>query len=114
MGCKTTNKKRVERLANEFENEMDKQIELLIDEQQEKYLKKTSSKNSPTSQIKIDEKKIYEDVEDTDSEEELKTGLRCTKKRQKFTNDDLFYDENMDDDDENWINKQRKTLVFFI
>ena len=112
MRCKTTNKKKEERLANEFENEMDKQLELLIDKQQEKYLKKTSSKNSSTNQIKIDENKIDEDVEDTDSEEELKTGVRCTKKRQKFTNEDLFYDENMDDDDENWVNKQRKTLVF--
>jgi len=31
------------------------------------------------------------------------------KKRPKFTNDELFYDPNMDEEDENWINEQRKT-----
>jgi hypothetical protein len=51
----------------------------------------------------------YEEEEDTDSEEEFKTGLRCTKKKQKFTNDELFYDPNKDDQDENWVNKQRET-----
>ena len=103
LKCKKTKKTREEKQANEFENEIDKQLEQLIDEKQEKYLK-----NSFVNQKKNDEPKIYEE-EDTDSEEEFRTGVRCTKKRQKFTNDDLLYDENMDEDDENWINKQRKT-----
>ena len=52
---------------------------------------------------------INYEIEDTDSEEELATGLRCKKKKPQFTNDDLFYDPEMDDEDQNWINKQRKT-----
>lgn len=41
------------------------------------------------------------------SEAELETGVRTKKKREFFTNDELFYDPDMDDEDEKWINEKR-------
>lgn len=32
---------------------------------------------------------------------------RKANKKQRLTNDDLFYDPNMDDEDEKWMNRQR-------
>ena len=52
---------------------------------------------------------VVDEEEDTDSEQEDATGERVTKKRQHFTNDELFYDPKMDDADEEWMNKQRVT-----
>ena len=52
---------------------------------------------------------VDEEEEDTDSEEENATGVRVTKKRVHFTNDELFYDPEMDDADEKWMNEQRPT-----
>jgi hypothetical protein len=94
---------------------VDKQLELLINQQKDNYLNNNNEEiemltedNNNKSIVK--EKLItYEEEEDTDSEEEFKTGLRCTIKKQKFTNDELFYDPNKDDQDENWVNKQRET-----
>ena len=76
-----------------------------------KYLN-SKSIEAPAAQMEIEPKKeeiVYEEEEDTDSDEELRTGTRCTKKKKKFTNEELFYDPEMDDADENWVNKQRKT-----
>jgi len=95
---------------------MDKQLEFLINQQKDKYLNNNqeeiemSTEESTKPSKKEEEKRItYEEEEDTDSEEEFKTGLRCTKKKQKFTDEELFYDPNRDDQDENWVNKQRET-----
>lgn len=32
---------------------------------------------------------------------------RKVSKKQKLTNDDLFYDPNMDEEDEKWVDRQR-------
>jgi hypothetical protein len=95
---------------------MDKQLELLINQQKDKYLNNNNEEiemltedNNNKSIVRKEKLITYEEEEDTDSEEEFKTGLRCTKKKQKFTNDELFYDPIKDDQDENWVNKQRET-----
>lgn len=57
--------------------------------------------------------KIYFDSSGSSDEGEENTGTasgsgqRSTKKVLKLTNDELFYDPDMDDEDEKWINRQR-------
>ena len=105
-------------LADEFENEMNKELDDMIDKEHETYLKKlneyrlktdegTTSQND--NQQTQPQQQQYEEEEDTDSEAEMETGVRTTKKRAHYTNDELFYDPNLDDEDESWVNKQRKT-----
>ncbi len=101
-------------MANEFENEMNKELDDMIDKEHETYLKKLDefrikSNIGPSSQKVNEPTPQYEEEEDTDSEAELQTGVRTTKKRAHFTNDELFYDPNLDEEDESWMNKQRKT-----
>jgi hypothetical protein len=67
-----------------------------------------SSHQKLKSIIKVKEEE-KEEEEDTDSEAELTTGVRTTKKRPNFTNDELFYDPDMDDKDQDYVNKQLKT-----
>ena len=87
---------RINQQKDKYLNNNNEEIEMLTEDNKNKTI--------------VKEKLItYEEEEDTDSEEEFKTGLRCTKKKQKFTNDELFYDPNKDDQDENWVNKQRET-----
>ena len=105
-------------LADKFENSMEKELDNLVKDKEKSFSNekmetedKTSLESSESNnKEKSPEKEVkYEDEEDTDSENEIITGVRCTKKRQKFTNDELFYDPNMDEQDEIWMNKQRKT-----
>lgn len=103
---RTKSKTKEAKLADEFEDEMNQQLDTLVSKQQEKYLtNETQGEAASSTTNKI----LYEEEEDTDSDEELRTGERCTKKKQKFTNDELFYDPDMDEEDQNWINKQRQT-----
>lgn len=46
---------------------------------------------------------------DTDSEAELATGVRTKKKRQHFTNDELFYDPDADEQDAKWASEKRSS-----
>jgi hypothetical protein len=39
------------------------------------------------------------------------SGARTKIKRPHFTNDELFYDPELDEQDQNWINMQRKTCM---
>ena len=87
---------------NEFEIDMDSSLNEII--------KDLSKKQEVV--VGVDLKKeggVVDEEEDTDSEQEDATGERVTKKRQHFTNDELFYDPKMDDADEEWMNKQRVT-----
>ena len=75
---------------------MDKQLELLINQQIDNYLNNNNEEiemltedNNNKSIVK--EKLItYEEEEDTDSEEEFKTGLRCTKKSKNLQTMNYF------------------------
>lgn len=98
-------------VANDFESEMNSELDKLVEKETKTYAKFLGSKEDV--QMKEVEsssslKKTFVE-EDTDSEAELETGIRTTKKRPQFTNDELFYDPEMDTLDENWINKQRAT-----
>ena len=44
---------------------------------------------------------------DTDSEAEMATGIRTKRKRPHFTNDELLYDPDMDENDSKWIEEKR-------
>ena len=92
-------------LADEFEKEMDKQMDSLLHKEEQKYLQSVAEPadtmpaieaKEPVQQMNQQDEIDYE-IEDTDSDEELNTGLRCKKKKPQFTNDELFYDPNMDD-----------------
>ncbi len=108
-------------LADEFEAEMSQQLDSLIDKEKNKYfpdstdaaiaLKASSSqaKQHESSEKMKNEEDINYLIEDTDSEGEMATGERCKKKKPQFTDDDLLYDPNMDDEDEKWMNKHRET-----
>ncbi len=89
-------KKKKNEIKNEFELDMDSSLNKIINDLSKK------------QEVAVVERK-EEDEEDTDSEQEDATGERVTKKRQHFTNDELFYDPKMDDADEEWINSQRVT-----
>uniref|UniRef100_A0A1X7TFQ4 Uncharacterized protein n=1 Tax=Amphimedon queenslandica TaxID=400682 RepID=A0A1X7TFQ4_AMPQE len=39
----------------------------------------------------------------------MKSKLKTKRKVRKLTNDELFYDPNLDDEDEKWVEKQRRT-----
>jgi hypothetical protein len=93
-------------IADEFESEMNAELDRLVKIEAKSFLSNKENdaiKGSKKSRINQAEE------EDTDSEAEVETGVRTTKKRQHFTNDELFYDPEMDDEDQNWINKQRAT-----
>lgn len=116
-------------LADDFENEMEEELNEIVKKEKNKYSKQLLTDKMVTNQAekpnmesvemkkvtkefpkKIDlNKEINYEIEDTDSEEELATGVRSTKMKPQFTNDELLYDPDMDDDDQNWMNKQRKT-----
>ena len=89
---------------NEFELDMDSSLNNIIGN-----LSNQQKLDQMNVSAEEDDKFAEAVEEDTDSEEEDATGKRVTKKRQHFTNDELFYDPKMDDDDEKWINKQRVT-----
>jgi DNA-binding protein H-NS len=91
-------KKKKNEIKNEFELDMDSSLNKIINDLSKK------------QEVVVVERK-EEEEEDTDSEQEDATGERVTKKRQHFTNDELFYDPKMDDADEEWINSQRVTYV---
>ncbi len=90
-------------ISNQFEKEMDFNLSKII----------TSIGKSSEEQLKNVVDVQQEEESDTDSEVEEATGQRVTKKRQHFTNDDLFYDPKMDEADEEWINEQRMTFKNF-
>jgi hypothetical protein len=96
----------------DFESEMDSELDKIIERETKAYSnyfgKKTVDFSKPTQSFES-KKQVEEDEEDTDSEAELETGVRSTKKRAHFTNDELFYDPDMDQEDENWLNQQRAT-----
>ncbi len=90
-------KKKKTEIKNEFELDMDSSLNKIINDLSKK------------QELVVVERKEEDEEEDTDSEQEDATGERVTKKRQHFTNDELFYDPKMDDADEEWINSQRVT-----
>lgn len=94
--------------ADDFEKEMDTALEKLVEKQAETYSGYLGAKR-PEDQSSRSKKVDQEDDEDTDSEAELETGVRTTRKRPQFTNDELFYDPDLDDLDQEWMNKQRAT-----
>lgn len=106
-------------IVNKFEDDMNKSLNSIISnlEQKQKEDLKTieinenALKEKNDVEMKIDEKNDEENEEDsdTDSEQEEATGQRVKKKREHFTNDELFYDPTMDDQDEKWMNEQRVT-----
>ncbi len=106
-------------LADEFEAEMNQQLDSLIDIEKNKYFPESTEiipavvNSSQINKISSEKMKNEEDInyliEDTDSEEEMATGERRKKKKPQFTNDDLLYDPDMDDQDEKWMNKHRET-----
>ncbi|XP_006820475.1 E2F-associated phosphoprotein-like [Saccoglossus kowalevskii] len=74
----------------------------------------TSSANlSENKEIKGLEEAFYDDIYfDTDDEEEdekvnTSKNKKAKKKHRVVSNDDLFYDPDIDDENERWINKQR-------
>jgi hypothetical protein len=89
-------------LATDFEKEMDNEITKILKNSAMSIKSDTNSKFQKNTTLE-------EEEEDTDSDKELETGMRATIKRPHFTNDELLYDPNMDDDDQNWMNKLRKT-----
>jgi hypothetical protein len=107
-------------LADEFEKEMNAELDQIVEQKRQAYFEKPAQmgaeKVEPCKEVEVKEvgKKLRDmdinyEIEDTDSEEEMATGERCFKKKQQFTNDELLYDPEMDEADQNWINKQRET-----
>jgi hypothetical protein len=89
---------------DQFEDEMNNELNNLITAQQNKFIS-----NHDDEQINMDTQTNNEDDMDTDSEAELETGIKTKVKRIQYTNDELFYDPQMDDEDQDWINRQRET-----
>lgn len=90
----------------------------MIETEKQKYFPESVKSSEPMmavdeapkqSEPMKDDNDINYELEDTDSEEEEATGLRFKKKKPQFTNDDLFYDPDMDEEDQKWVNKHRKT-----
>lgn len=107
-------------LADDFEAEMNQKLNEMVEVQKKKYFhERTDEKLSNELKEPIIKKdsaipkssnvEMNYEIEDTDSEEELLTGVRCKKSKPQYTNDELLYDPDMDDEDQNWVNKQRKT-----
>ncbi len=97
---------------------MNQELDEIIDQEHRAYLSKLSElKQNDSMSHSGSERQAKvapvanepEEEEDTDSEAEMETGVRTTKKRAHFTNDELFYDPELDELDESWLNKQRKT-----
>jgi hypothetical protein len=107
--------KQKENRVADFESEMDSELDKLIERETKAYsgyLSKTATESPLVSKPSKEQRSEEADEEDTDSETELETGsldVRSTKKRAHFTNDELFYDPDMDQKDEDWLNKQRAT-----
>ncbi|CAF0721082.1 unnamed protein product [Brachionus calyciflorus] len=101
----TTEKTKPKNVIKAFEDEMNNDLDNFINLQEKKYAEALNRLDQPG---KSNKKEVSEES-DTDSEAELATGVRTTKKREHFTNDELFYDPEADDVDEEWMNKQRKT-----
>ena len=95
--------------VNDFENEMDQELDKLVEKKSQTYSGRLNITREEGKVVESENKRVDVEEEDTDSEAELETGVRTTKKRPNFTNDELFYDPDMDRLDENWINKQRGT-----
>lgn len=111
LPVKTKPNKKV--LSNMFEEEMSKELDNFIEMQEKKYASVFSGEEQTAKTSKDVEMENMEES-DTDSEAEMETGVRTKKKRQHFTNDELFYDPNADEEDQEWINKQRKTCKKFL
>ncbi|RNA25657.1 E2F-associated phospho [Brachionus plicatilis] len=88
-----------EKKPKSFEDEMNDELDKFVRVQEEKYFNELNGVMNGKQ----------EEESDTDSEAEFATGVRTKKKREHFTNDELFYDPNADEMDQKWINKQRIT-----
>lgn len=104
--------------AMAFEAEMDSELDKIIEKKQKPYLdmlRSTEKNVEPTTsglaacaQTKEDD---ANEESDTDSEAELATSVRTKKKRKHFTNDELLYDPNMDEEDAKWVAEKRNTVM---
>lgn len=100
-----------------FEAEMDNELEEILETKQKPFLDLVKPKESEKSILKnvqastsssaSQKKEEDEEESDTDSEAELETGVRTKKKRKHFTNDELFYDPDADDQDAKWASEMR-------
>lgn len=76
----------------------------------------TVSEVSQTEEEKATEQEYYDDIyfDSSGSEDERgeSEGIRkIGKKVRKMTNDELFYDPKMDEEDEKWMKRQRMTYL---
>lgn len=70
----------------------------------------TQSEEKTTEQEYYDE--IYFDSSGSEDERGENEGIRKVgKKVRKMTNDELFYDPKMDEEDEKWMKRQRMTYL---
>ncbi len=91
---------------------MEKELDNLIEKEIEKYDVAISSSALVDQQSKPNEFLEYENSSTESDQEEGDESMQTKKskpKKREFTNEELFYDPDMDTEDENWINEQRKT-----
>lgn len=75
-------------------------------------VKPSTSRSSEAKNAKEEEEKAdFEEDSDTDSEAELATGVRTKIKRKHYTNDELFYDPDADEEDAKWAAEKRSPTV---
>ena len=96
---------------NKSLNEESEQIITMKDSRMEveKHDKRVEENNKQNQHQSVDSKKKNEKKYEFDSSSEDEDYLT----RHTYTNDELLYDPNMDDEDQDWINSKRKTLKPF-
>lgn len=112
-----------------FEAEMNAELDDMVESKEKSFFEKIkpkerksnesetkpSTSRSAEAKNKAETQKQGEEEEeedsDTDSEAELATGVRTKKKRKHYTNDELFYDPEADEEDAKWVAEKRSPVV---
>ncbi|ESO91995.1 hypothetical protein LOTGIDRAFT_121667, partial [Lottia gigantea] len=111
---KTQNKRSNSSSEDDFEAEMNKELQETIEALENKRLSSNEEQSKENeSSNKSDIQQFYDDIyfdSDEDEEKGLYSIISKAKKSSHpvVSNDDLLYDPDMDDEDQKWVDKQRK------
>ncbi|KAK6183008.1 hypothetical protein SNE40_010565 [Patella caerulea] len=121
---KKTNKRSDSSSEDDFESEMNKELQETVKTLESRRLSLSTPDPSPSEENKTEQKdevkggkqsdiqKFYDDIYfDSDDEDQNESETTTKKKKEKnpvLSNDDLLYDPDMDDEDQEWVDQQRK------
>lgn len=103
---------------SDFEKEMNEELNQRVSALEEarktgQISKEQKGGENPTAGSSVPQALQYDEDDvyfDSDEEEMITEGGKKKKKKEEmFTDEDLFYDPNQDDEDEKWVNKHRRS-----